>query len=464
MAENSDYKQALTDALNAKAEWLEKNELPKMKDEFRLYHTGFASLYNLYLKKGLIHEDPYKQEAKIGELEVPNSAPFSEAERMDQLTRRLANYDNQLDFLVNFYQFSPDFLTLDRIKRIVGLVKYIDWQHLIPDSQSPVTRAVAEMTNQIKVGTEPLTMSVITESLAHLNKCFNPIMAYLKSLTDYQRESYKLELRDVLAVVPQSDVANISAIKKKFQQTKPGVAFYPDLVDEVIKEDYSKDGPALRDDVLKKLAVADNKPKKEKAPVSFKSILVDGIQGLGGTAATLTEIGTKIDENQVLLEHKKKTFGQMIKKVIQQMFNREPDPIIYNVEYMDPVKAVRVQERVNYKNFRDDIDRKVRTLMPMSARANVSGKLEAIEEEQLVSFLERNVRDLQSMHKTLAALDEFFKAEVNKEDRDKVRGIKPELATIKNAIVRANSKRHEYSAQKEEEDQLRRLGVKPQNE
>jgi len=68
------------------------------------------------------------------------------------------------------------------------------------------------------------------------------------------------------------------------------------------------------------------------------------------------------------------------------------------------------------------------------------------------------------MHKTLSALDEFFKAEVNKEDRDKVRGIKPELATIKNAIVRANSKRHDYSAQKEEEEQLRRLGVKPQNE
>jgi hypothetical protein len=102
--------------------------------------------------------------------------------------------------------------------------------------------------------------------------------------------------------------------------------------------------------------------------------------------------------------------------------------------------------------------------MPMSARANAASKLEAIEEEQLVSFLERNVRDLQSMHKTLAALDEYFKGEVNKEDREKVRGIKPELATIKNAIVRANSKRHEYSAQKEEEEQLSRLGVKPQNE
>jgi hypothetical protein len=78
-----------------------------------------------------------------------------------------------------------------------------------------------------------------------------------------------------------------------------------------------------------------------------------------------------------------------------------------------------------------------------------------------IIFLERNIKDLQSIQKTLSALDEFFKAEVKKEDREKIRGIKPELATLKNAVLRANSKRHEYTAQKEEEEQLKRLGVKP---
>ena len=65
------------------------------------------------------------------------------------------------------------------------------------------------------------------------------------------------------------------------------------------------------------------------------------------------------------------------------------------------------------------------------------------------------------MHKTLTALDDFFKSEVDRADRDKVKGVKPELSTIKNAIVRANAKRHEYSAQKEEHEQLKRLGVSP---
>ncbi|MDR0498035.1 MAG: hypothetical protein LBH42_10505 [Treponema sp.] len=462
MAENDDYPKLLSDALNARADWLEKSELPKLKDELRAYHTGFASLYNIYLKKGLINEDPYKQEAKIGELNVPKATPFSEAEKLEQLTRRLADYDNQLDFLVNFYQFSAEFLNLDRIKRILGLVKYIDWVHLSPDSQNPMTKAVADLTNQIKIGSDPMTMSVISESLSHLNRSFNPVMGYLKLLTEYQREVYKLDLRDVTGSMSPSEAANAAQVKKKFTQVKTGVPFFPDLAEEVIKEDYSKEGQALRNDVLKKLQVADSKPKVVKAPVSFKGILIEGIQGLGGTAQTFADVVTKMDENKTILDNEQQGFIQKLKKLMAQVFNREPEPAIYDLEYMDPVKAIPVRERINYNVFRADLERKIRTLIPMGSRGAAANKLESMPEEQLVGFLERNIREIQNFHKTLTALDDFFKAEVNREDRDKIKGIKPELGTIKNAILRANSKRHEYGAQKEEEEQLKRLGVSSQ--
>jgi hypothetical protein len=407
-AETNDYTKKLDEALKARADWLEKSELPKLKEELRVYHTGFASLYNLYLKKGLIHEDPYKQEAKIGEVEVPPSTPFSEAEKMDVLTRRLADYDNQLDFLVNFYQFSPDYLTLDRIKRILGLVKYIDWVHLLPDSQSLVTRAVAEMTNQVKTGTDPLTMSVISESLSHLNKSFSPIMGYLKVLTEYQREAYKLDLREITGAMSANEASNPANIKKKLSQSRSGTPFYPDLADEVIKEDYSKEGPVLKNDVLKRLQLADEKPKTVKVQVSFKSILIEGIQGLGGTAQTFVDVAGKMEENKTILENKKQGFLQKLKKLMAQMFNKEPDPIVYDVEYMDPVKAIPVREKINYNSFRNDMERRIRTLTPMAARGSASGKLESMQEEQLIGFLERNIRELQILHKTLNALDEFF--------------------------------------------------------
>jgi len=93
-------------------------------------------------------------------------------------------------------------------------------------------------------------------------------------------------------------------------------------VEEVIKEDYSKDGPVLRDDVLKRLRVADEKPKVVKPQISFKGIIVEGIQGLGGTAQAFTDISMKIDENQTILENEKKGFIHKIKKIFHQMLNK----------------------------------------------------------------------------------------------------------------------------------------------
>ncbi|MCL2478803.1 MAG: hypothetical protein FWF22_04835 [Treponema sp.] len=464
MADNSDYLKILSDSLKLRSEWLDKSELPKLKEALRSYQTGFASLYNLYLKKGLLNEDPYKQEVKIGELEVPETGPFIEAKKFDQLSLRFSNYDTQMDFLVNFYQFNPDFLTLDRLKRIVNLVKFVDWVHLTPDSQSPNTRSAAEMTTLIKSGTDSLTMSVITESLSNLNRQFNPIMAYLKTLVDYRRELYKLELREsVISQMPPAEASQLVMIKKKFAQVNPGQAFYQELADEVVKEDTEPDGPALREKVLASLKVAEEKPKTIKTAIPFKVTLLEGIQGIGGTAQAFIDISAKLSENQAVLESKKKSFWNRLKKVFQHMFNREPEAVIYDVEYTDPVKNVQVRDKVNFVAFKNDLDRKIKTLNSISSKGTGLAKLESMQDEQLVSFLERNIRDLQTLHKTLSALDEFFKTAVDRSDRDRIKGIKPELATIKNAILRSNSKRHEYSAQKEEEEQLKRLGVKPES-
>jgi hypothetical protein len=464
MTDNNEYKEALGAALKNRAEWLDKTELPKFKEELRLYHTGFASLYNLYLKKGLIHEDPYKQEAKIGELEVPDSSAFSEAYRVEELTIRLSAYDNQLDFLVNFYQFSAGFLTLERIKKILGLVRYINWTHLTPDSQSPITRAVAEMTNQIKTGADSFTMSVISESLSYLNKSYTPIMASLKNLTDYQREVYKLDLRDtVTSQMPPQDAAQMPLLKMKFAQANPGKLFYPDLAEEVIKEDYSENGPALHEKILKSLEVAGEKPKAVKPKLDLKLILLEGVQVLGNSAQAFSEAAAKINENHILLQSKKRGFWQTIKKIIAQIFNKPPKPVFYDVEYIDAARGVPVRERINFGAFKHDLERKIRTLSTLGLKGPGLSKLESMQDDQIISFLEKNIREVQGMHKTLSVLDEFFKAKAGNEERERIKGIKPELGTIKNTIVRANAKRHEYGAKKEEEEQLKRLGVNPES-
>jgi hypothetical protein len=462
MADINEYRQNLSTALNARRETLEKTELPKLKEDFRTYHNGFYSLYKAFLQRGLIHEDPYKAEAKVTEIKAPEVTPFAENERIEQMSLRLSEFDNQLDYLVNFFQFSVEYMTMDNIKRILGLIKFIDWVHFTPDgSASANTKAVVDMVTQSKNGSDPMALSILGEASTNLSRTTGTIFAQLKNLSDYNREVYKLEIRDkITSTMPPQEANSTANIRKKFSAAMPGKPFYPDLVEEIIREDYSKDGAALRSKILKQFDIPESeKPKAKKQEVSFKSIIIDGLFAIGATAAILGEIFPKLEENSELLANMDQGFFAKIKKIIQKMMNKEPESPVYEVSYQDSGRGVMVKEKVVYLTLKTDVERKIKTLTAISSKGAALAKLEAMDETQLIGILERNIRDVQSLQKTLTALDDYFKAAVDADNRNKIKGIKPELATMKNAIVKANQKRYEYSAQKEEEEQFKKLGI-----
>ena len=454
------YIDTLSQMLLSRKDWLEKSELGKLKEELRLFQISYSVLYNMFLKKKLIHEDPYKQETKITDLEVPETGAFNEAKKLEQVSLRLASFDSQLDFLVNFCQFNVDFLNLERIRRMLGLVRYIDWVNLTPDSQSPNTKVVAEITNNSKSGGDALTLSIIGESLTRLSKCTATVMGILRDLSIYHKETYKIKIRGALAGTPGGET-NALAIKKKLSAALPGTPFYQEYIEEIIKEDYSKDGPALREAILKSLKVAEEKPKTAKPKINYKNVLLEGIGAIGASAAQLSDTAAKIDENQTLLANEKKGFWEKIRLLIRSMMRSEPEEIVYDIQYIDQATGIMKKEDLNFNQFRADMDKRIRILTGMSGQGQLMNKLNAMPEDQILGYLERTIRDVQNYHRTLSALDDYFKSSVAKVERDRIKGIKPELAAIKNCIVRANQIRHEYSSMKEEEEQLKRLGIHP---
>ena len=459
-AASNDYTTVLMQALLGRKDWLEKSELAKLKDELRIFQISYSVLYNMFLKKKLINEDPYKQESKISELAIPETGPLNEAKRLEQVSLRLANYDSQLDFLVNFYQFGIDFLNLERIRKIVGLVRYIDWINFSPDSKSPNTKVVSELTNNAKSGGDSLTLSIIGESLTRLPKCTSAIMGILRNLSGYYKENYKLNVRNAIGSM-QAAEATPANIKKKMNAAIPGTPFYQEFIEEIIKEEYSKDGPAMKEAILASLKVAEDKPKAAKQKTSYKDVLLSGIQAIGAAAAVTTEVAQKIDANQAVLENRKKGFWEKIKLLIKSMTNSDPDEIIYELQFFDQAKGTETKEQLNFGQFRIELDRKNKIYAGMSGQGPFIAKLKNMAEEQVLEYLERAIKDLQNLHRTLTALDEYFKSCVPREERDQIKGIKPELASLKNCFVKANQIRHEYSAQKEEEEQMRKLGINP---
>ncbi len=470
MEDSGTYVDRLDQALAAKIGRMNASELKQLKDEYKLFQSAFQGIYGVLLKKGLIHEDPYKYDLKISEVGNPPETPFAESEKVDQMCVRLSQYESYLDFLNNYYEFSVEFLTMGRIKRLANLTKYFNFTQYSENSQFSNTRCLAELTSLVKKGSDPLSSGIINEGLLQLEKTSRKVFKTLKELSLIHKERYKVDIRRLVlttlsldhdfVITHEDDV--VRRIKQKFVEVAPDRPFYPELVVEVLKEDYSSDGESIRDAILKQLEVTEEKQHDQMADKNFKAVLIDGTRAIIAVGFQLEDAIRKLQENQTLLDAMDKSFITKAKRVIRQMFGGKVEHIIHDVEYLDPVSSERKHESIDVTAFWADATKRAQSLSAMVSKSSASFKrMEGSSEEIVYKFLARSIEEFQGFHRKLAALDDFYLGAItDAESKGKIRSIKIELGSIKNAIIKANQKRHEYIAQKEEMEQMKRLGIR----
>ena len=144
MSEFEGFQARLEAAVEAKRRFLDENTLPQLKESFRIFQSLFENLYNILMRKALIQEDPYKYERKISEIEMPPKGDIQDMEKGEKLSLRLSSFHAQLEFLNTYYQFSMDFIDLQRIRRIIGLVQYINWTHVSETAPEATTAVLAD--------------------------------------------------------------------------------------------------------------------------------------------------------------------------------------------------------------------------------------------------------------------------------------------------------------------------------
>ncbi len=469
MEDSQAYAKLLEDRLDARRERLDRSDLPRLKESFKLFQSAFQGIQQVLYKKGIIHDDPYKYYLKISEVTTPPEGPFTESEKIDQISMRASQLDSYLDFLNNYYQFSTEFLTMGRIKRLLGLTRYFNFTQFSETSTSQNTRALAELAGMVKKGTDQLSSGLIAESLGQLDRITRDILAMLKELTAYHRERYKLEVRQLVMpglgldqtfVITHREDA-LRQVKRKFVEVAGERPFYAELVEELLLEDFSSDGQSLRDAVLKRFEKVEEKKAERSLEKSFKSVILDGARLLSGAGYPLEDALAKLSENSTLLESRNQSMGAKLRRMLKKLFSPESKGIFYEIEYIDPVTSQRRSESLDFGRFIDETGKRARLLSSLIQRTGPTYKrMESMPEDQAYKFLERNVEELQKTLRTLAALDEFFKGEALPEDKGRIRSVKSELTTIKGAVIKANQKKHEYVAQCEEREQMRRLGIR----
>jgi hypothetical protein len=428
-------------ALEKRLEWLSLTRMPELKAQFSEFRAIFSTLYAALLQKKAIAKDPYKTETPVSDLKMPETSPFFEPKKWEAFSLRLATYDNQLEYVTAFCDFSANTLKPDKIKVLQAIIWFIEWKNLSLTSPSPNTQAMAEIFLALRDKAINKTMRT------NLEACFNALYngasridEILNEVNDYQREAYKGEIRS--SITADADgVVTLDYINTRFPAAFSGKIFYTGLVQELLDEDYSPNAQIIREGVLAKLAVPEHELPVIGESQSFKSTLIEGLQLLGSTGDTFHKIIAKIGHNHEVYRHRKKSFGELISAFFAMLFKKRQAADFYECEIANAVDS-RV-EIVDHYLFVEELNRKVKELRVIAGGSGHTAKLERMDESELLDHLGRNIRDLQKYHRLLLALDGIFKTKGNAEPRNHIKGIRPELSTIKSVLSKAIVK-HEY--------------------
>lgn len=444
--------------------------LPGFKSSVQSLRSVYDSLISLLSKKGLLSEDPYQFSEKISEIKPVANEPFLESQKQSVVSIRMHNFESQLAFLAEYYQFSLDYLTLGRLKAISQLLRYVKWDSLTENSNEQNTKLVAELVGRVRKGDDSISAGLVndmvTQMMTHSSKAFDG----LKKLTFWKREEYKVMLRtsfwpslNVAAEEVMGNLENVQRkIKKEFALNVKGQPFIPELIKELLDEDFSPQSAPLREELLTKLRVARSTPDKPKTTVDPRVELMEAVRTLSSYNLPLDAALRKLNDNAALLDITQISLGERFQRWLRKLMGVKSKPRVFVIDLIDPVTGATRQDRLEFDPFLGECQTRSRVLATMAVRSGPSFlTLSQKTEDEILAWFERQFIEAAKIVERLNGLDIFFKTEVPKERRAQVKGIKAEVAQIRTGMNNANKQRHEAVARREEQEQLKRLGIKP---
>lgn len=468
MADSQKFTEKLKDAIKAKADWLNSDSLPKMLEQYRLLHICVKNIYDTLIKRSLITPDPYKLEIKISEIASPDDSHFIDSERPVIMGSRFSNYESMLDYICTYVKFSTDYITIPRIKKLLDLNNAFQWSNMTLNNSRTNSRALAVLIQEIRHSAPQITVSMINDSISKSAKAINEINEILKDLMTFQRESYKIQIRHDIIEHPKFDkekaeksqADEIAEIKKNLSSIPGKIPYYTELVQEIAAEDLAPNSQKLQEQTLSRLAIAVKTEKSKKVSVDYKQYLLECLHILSGLGDLYSTIADKIQANVNIIENQKNTFFHKFVKALRKIFNLSEPPILYDFIIVDQKKDTRSHRNVDMNIFISNLERKASFFTPLS---NLYGpefsKIKNYPEQNILDYLNKSISENQEILTLLAAADEFFKQNAESHDRNKIKGLKIDLISIKNIIVKAVQKRSEYVGYIEEQEQMKKLGI-----
>ena len=441
--EEEKFREELQEALAKKQEWYNSECLQNLLSQYRLMHSCVKNLYECFVKKSLITPDPYRLDKKISEIVVPESSPFSESEISKVFGERFSDYETMFDFICTYFRFSTENFTIQNVKKLIDFNKAFEWDDLSMNNPKMNTRALAITINNAKNGAPNVVQSMINDSVAKSAQATKEIARILNELGIFQRELYKGGLRKDLFEHPDFDKAKaaespeneLAEIKRLYTKVTGKKNFYNDLVNEIIEEDHGPDKERKQAAVLERLAIKNvtKTAEKKKAGPDTKEMLMQAVMAIAACAPTIIQLHAKLSENFEVLFTRKATFWNKL-------------------------MVERIQ-KLNVSEFVIDLSKKERIYNGIGVKGVEYQRIESASEDAILTFVNKQISEIQSAFVIINALDAYFKNKVAAEHKARIKGMQIELSALRNSIINANKKRAEYASFKEEAAQMQKLGI-----
>lgn len=467
MEDNTIFNSKVDVAVNKKIEWYNNVDLPGLLEKFRIVYTCVKNLNEMLIQKGIIQADPYKLDRRISEIAPLDTAPFPDSESTSILGARLSEYEMMLDFICTYYRFTIDNMPSSKIKILLDISKTFDWSNLSLNNTSSNTRSLAQAINDARMNATAMITNNLSDSTDKCKSSTLEICKKLLEINDFQKEVYKAKIRkDILENAEfdrqkaySSPEEEMAEIKRLYTKVTGKRNLNTDAVNELIMEDQGRNAQALRDKLLVKLSVKEESVVKETKGPDPKTMLIQAVQAMGALAPTLNSMILKIQDNFDLLFFKKKTFFTIFIQSLKQALGIKEKERICNIPIVDSKTGNKTMQKVQVQSFLNDLQIKNRMYNGFGTRGVEYTKICNADEKQILSFVNKQISENQSLFTIINALDDYFKANVEILLRPKVKGLKIDLSTYRNAIIAVNKKRGEYLSYKEEQAQYEKLGI-----
>jgi hypothetical protein len=452
MEGSADYLEQLGAALEKRMKWLEESLIPRLKDALLSYQSLFEGAMAMLIRKGLLREDPYNYEQVVTEIVIPKDDPLPDFENTDEVSYRLAAFRRQIKFVTTEASFDLHALTLPRLKKITALISYVNWLEFGEGSTSPITRAFARVFMKVRMGPDSMASQILKDCDIQIVKVVHQIRVMVAELIAFHRESWKAELRrkvlqQISLGTPEGHVRKeeaLRALRKGFGQWMSGKPWYPALTEEVVEEELAEEGAAMKARVLASLAVTEPEPTKIIAAPEGRTILMEAVRILSRPHEELATALAILQENERLLLEGRGTGGGWLRRLLGRGTSQRATERTYKVLYSEPGVPTPKTEVVDFPKLLAEAQKKSSLMATLSSGTGPAHRrLEATREEQLAAFLDKQLNELLLLHRRLGSLNTYFHDWAVQEKKT-ARGIKIELLTIKNSIVKGNQRRHEY--------------------